>query len=473
MAGSRKKKSFADFFHSIQNDIYAFCKAMGFEPTHQQRQLLDAVQAAADGKGGRRIAVKSGQGPGKTTVSGIVGLWLLIREPYTKLLITAPTMRQCKDVWLAEAKQSLRRADPRLSAIFNITGTGIGVCGQKQNEWGCLLLTATNSESLQGQHRKDMHLIVEEASGVPREFIEQFKGTLSNPNAIFIQIGNPNTRDCGFFDCFNSQRDKWVTFGWNAEDTPASPWFDPQRNKDLEDEFGRDSDVYRVRVLGEFPHADPNCVVSSEDVEKCMDRKLMVPMSKLSGVKQFGMDFARFGGDESVVVRRSGLAVVEKFWRARIDPNDAVDLAFRMQSDARWKDADTMYVADAGGMGQGVMRNFHQAGKQICEFHNGSKSGKRDYDNRITEAYFSLAKLIRNHGCYLPRDNRLIQQLSGRQYYTTRKGKLILETKDEFIKRTGESPDRADGVVLAFFEGAIATGTVATQESSNRIGVRR
>ena len=461
MARSRRAREFGDFYAAISNDIYAFARACRFDPTPQQRELLDAVQRALNGTGSRRIAVKSGQGPGKSTSSGVVGLYLQLLSPWTKLLVTAPTMRQCKDVWLAEVKQTLRRADPKIQQLFNITGTGIGVCGQKQNEWGTLLLTASRAENLQGQHRKDMHVIVEEASGVPREFIEQFKGTLSNPNAIFIQIGNPNTRDCNFFDCFNSQRHKWATYTWNAEDTPASEWFDPQRNRDLEEEFGRDSDVYRIRVLGEFPHADPNCVMSSEDIERIMDRKLMIPMSQLNSRRQFGIDFARFGGDESVILRRAGNAIVQRWWRARVDPNDVVDLAFKMQHDARWRDEQTWFVGDAGGMGQGVMGNFHRAGKQIVEFHNGGKSNERDYENKITQAWFNMAKLVRSRECYLPRDNRLIHQLSARQYFTTKKGKLVLESKDDYMKRGHESPDRADAAVLAFWNNVIATGTVS------------
>lgn len=470
---SRGARQFDGFYRTISSDIYAFCKACKIEPTHQQKDLFDAVMRALNKTGSARIAVKSGQGPGKTTSSVVVALFLMLRDPWSKIIVTAPTMRQCKDVWLAEAKRVLRRADPFIQRLFTITGTGIGVCNQKQNEWGTLLMTATKSEALQGQHAEDMHVIAEEASGIPREFIEQFKGTLSNPNAIFLQIGNPNTRDCSFFDCFTAQRHKWACYTWNAEDTPASSWFDPQRNVDLEEEYGRDSDVYRIRVLGEFPHADPNCVMSSEDVDKCMERDLVIPMSRLSRVKQFGMDLARFGGDESTIFRRSGEAIVQRWWQSRVDPNYVVNRAFRMQADARWKDKDVAFVVDAGGMGQGVMNNFHEAGKFIDEFHFGGKAHLPDFGNRITEAYFQLAKKVSKQKCYIPRDNLLLRQLTSRQYFTNTKGKLVLESKDDFMKRGHESPDRADGCVLAMYDGVIADGNILTDfADSNIAGIR-
>lgn len=473
MRQSRRAREFGDFYATVSSDIYAFARACKFDPTHQQIQLFDAIMRAVNGTGSRKIAVKSGQGPGKTTASGLVGLWLQIRDPYTKLIVTAPTMRQCKDVWLAEARQTIRMADPVLSQIYTFTGTGIGILGHKPSEWGTLLLTASRPENLQGQHRKNMHVIAEEASGIQRSFIEQFKGTLSNPNAIFLQIGNPNTRDCNFFDCFNSQRKKWVTFTWNAEETPASEWFDPQRNKDLEEEFGRDSDVYRIRVLGEFPHADPNCVMSSEDIEKVMEKKRMLLAAKLgNGRKQIGLDFARYGGDENVVIRRSGNAVVEYWWRSRIDPNRAVDLAFKMQAHAGWSNHETKYVADAGGMGQGVMDRFYQANKTVHEFHSNHAASLMDYDNAITQGWFGLAKLVRTGHCYLPLDNQLLHQLSSRQYFTTKKGRLVLESKDDYMKRGHDSPDRADGTVMAFWDNVEIPTKVIRAGSSKRVGLR-
>lgn len=471
---SKAARQFGVLYEQVSEDIYKFCQAMNFEATHQQSQLLDAVQLASIGKGDTRIAVKSGQGPGKTTTSALVGMWLSLIDPFSKVVVTAPTMRQCKDVWLAECKQLMRRADPRLAELFKFTGTGYGVCGYPKDEWGCLLITATKAENAQGQHRKDMHLIEEEASGISREIDEQFKGTMSNPNAIVLKIGNPNTRDCAFFDCFHSLREMWDCFTWNAEETPASEWFDPARNKQIEEEYGRDSDVYRVRILGEFPHADPNCVLSSEEVQAVMDRRLMVPASKIvrptgEQIRQFGIDLARFGGDENVIMRRKGNAILEWTFAAHQDPNDTVDQAFEMQDRAGWSDRDTIYVFDAGGIGQGVAGNFHRARKRVVEFHFGGRSGKRDYENKITRAWFQMAKVIRGEGpCYIPFDHRLLQQLSTRQYFTTRKGKLVLETKDEYMKRGHDSPDRADGCVLAFWEQHAGEGRVETRDGSGR-----
>jgi phage terminase large subunit len=445
---------------------------MGFNPTFQQAQLLQAIQ---DGK--RRIAVRSGQGPGKTTASAVVGGWLMLRDPYCRVVVTAPTMKQCKDVWLAEFRNRLREGNPSLSRLFHVTNTQIGVCGNRANDWGCLLVTSNKPENAQGQHNKNLHLICEEASGIPREIIEQYEGTLTNPGALFLQVGNPNTRDCAFFDSFHKDLHRWTCLHWNAEETPESEWFSHSRNELFAEKFGRDSDAYRIRVLGEFPLADPDCLMSDDQVRAVMgNKRLLVPSSQIINpaigrpAKQFGLDFARYGGDESTVYRRQGNAVMEWQRYSHIEPADVARSAFEMQRKAFWSDRETHYAADAGGMGQGVMHVFYEARKNIHEFHNGARAHDIDYDNKITEAYFNVARLVKERQCYLPHDEVLLRQLTTRRYFTTKKGKLSLESKDDYIKRGFESPDRADGLAVCLYDQIIDRGGVA-QAGSSRVPV--
>ncbi|MCP4897896.1 MAG: hypothetical protein GY906_13065 [bacterium] len=466
-------RQFEPLYRKWRGSIFEFIRAFNFEPTDQQAGLLKLVQNAADGTGSKWIACKSGQGPGKTTISVFIGLWRAIRAIDAMTVVSAPTMRQVKDVWLAEARRRMETAHPLLKRFIDVTKSKV-VIGNRP-DWGVKTVTATRPENAQGLHQDNMSVILEEASGIPRELVEQFKGTLTNEDQLFLLIGNPNTRDCSFFDCFNSQRHLWDCLTFNAEDSPIVAAANIAR---LEDEFGRDSDVFRIRVLGEFPFSDPNCVMSSEELEKVMVKALLYKMalikrrlgSKYAAAKQFGLDFARFGGDENVIYRRQGEALVEFGFWPHTDPNDVVDKAFAMQAEAGWSNNDTWYVPDAGGMGQGVMKNFSRASKKHIEFHNEGRPGDKQYANRITEAWFQLARKARRVACYLPRDPRLIQQLSTRQYYTTRKGQLILETKDEYMKRGHTSPDRADGAVLAMYDELMATSRISGADSSRRVG---
>jgi hypothetical protein len=95
----------------------------------------------------------------------------------------------------------------------------------------------------------------------------------------------------------------------------------------------------------------------------------------------------------------------------------------------------------------------------------------RAYGNKITQAWFHFARVARAENCYIPRDNRLIQQLSTRQYFTDNKGKLVLEKKDDYMKRGHDSPDRADAMVLCFWDDVEAIANFAQASESDSVGL--
>ena len=493
-----RHKHLKEFIKKCREDIFFFVEhGLNASPTWQQATIMDQVQAAqygwpvpkprlpsytdagephpenlAKGEGppaSRQIADKSGQGPGKTHASTFIALWSAMRS-IGKSVVTAPTMRQCQDVWLSEAKKVLYRAHPYFQQLFDVTATKIVVA--KDKRWAIHCITSTDEKKLQGFHDEGLTIICEEMSGIERVIIEQFQGTMSNADCLFLGIGNPNLRDCAFFDCFHSQRHNWQTYTLNAEDTAKyrPDILSPARNERLAEQYGKDSDVYRVRVLGEFPHADPNCVLTTEDLEKCTLNDLQTCAKQALHVRAIAIDFARFGGDETVIYRRVGNAIVEEAIFSRIEPVDAVAHAFAMQATAGWQNGDCWYIPDATGMGQGAMGLFYNANKLVFEFHNGGKAFRQDqYANRVTEAWFLFAEDVKNGKVYLPNDNRLIQQLAGRQYKTNLKGQLQLETKDDYCRRTEESsPDRADACVMAFYSKMLVKGVVASKGEIER-----
>jgi len=478
----RFSRQFKPLYERWRGDIRVFAReAMNFEYTWQQEELLDIVQLESwlpVEKRLKRIAVRSGQGPGKTSISVIVALWRCLRYPDALCIVTSPSMRQCKQ-WIDECSRLLKEAHPVLQKMCKTYGTKVEINGSKM--WGIRTATATRPENLQGIHEKRLTFIADEASGVAPGIIETIKGTLSNPDALFLAIGNPNTSSCEFYNFFTSQADAWHRLVFNAEDTARDyPHIvSPSRNKQLEWEYGRDSDQYRIRVLGEFPHEDPNNVMGLRDLTICTKTNMLGCASikdMLPVNKAIGIDYSRFGGDESVIAQRHGLAITKFETFVKTEPISVTDRAFAMQRDANWSDADCWFIPDAGGLGQGVMHSFHEGGKNVLEFHTQA----RPYDSAMfadlySEAWWMLRNLVREHIVRLPNDARLLKQLSTRQYYTDRKGKLKVETKDEWRKRmeVSESPDRADAIVYAFYPHIGDTGSLI-QSGGNKhtVGTR-
>lgn len=468
VADSRLVKKWKHVYPQCRDSIFTLCKYLNFAPTKQQSYILKLVQMERDlpvSKRKKRIAVKSGQGPGKTAISNIIATWRVLQHVNALCQVTAPTMRQAKYVWLSEYRRMISKAHPILRKFIKVTKSDVRIGGPDFPDWGIRLSTATKAENFQGIHEEHLTFLVDEASGVDREIVNTIKGTLTNDDSLLIMIGNPNTRDCAFFDCFTRFHKEWHLFTMNAEDSPI---VNKENIRKIEEEFGRNSDVFRVRVLGEFPYMDPNCVMSSEDLWRCVENDPYEAAKAAPGEKRFGMDLARYGDAESAIYRRSGLAVVENRIFVKTDPNDVVDRAFEMQARTDWNNKDCTYVVDAGGMGQGVMRNFHKSGRQVHEFHTGGSPRDPQYANKMTEAFFHVAKLAREGKMYIPNDYMLIQQLSSRLYFINKKGKIILETKDEYVKRGYESPDRADAFVMCFYPHVKAGGTLITHKGTEK-----
>lgn len=501
-------------YERIKWDIFEYAAELGFtgpinQPgglSWQQADFLQAIQIATHGFPSRRyphvtsratanlgekwLACKSGQGPGKTTASTIGGSWRTLQEPGALTMVSAPTMAQCRDVWNTELRRTLEKANPLLRDVINPTRSRVVFKGNP--DWTINFCTSTKTESSQGRHHPKMTWINEEASGIPRALCVQVEGTLSNledefggdeMNGMFINIGNPNTRDCYFFDCFNQDAHHWWTYTMNAEETPAYI-VSPERNRRLAKKYGRNSDVYRVRVLGEFPWANPNCVISSEDLMACTRtdpnecmRYGRYENGRLRLAKQIGVDFARYGNDESTVFARVGHAIVHWKTFQKVDPNVVAAYALRLRVQLGWSEKETWYVCDAGGMGQGVMATFLATNANVVEFHNGGKSSQADYFDKITEAMFELGRKVANRSIYIPNDNRLIQQLSTRQYYmddSRGKAKLRVESKEKYLERmrkeagsveTVTSPDRADGLLYCFYDQVEAVGRIAQRSA--------
>lgn len=479
---SKFARQFGPLYAVWRDDILAFARdGLNVDVTSQQRELLEIVQLESKlplDKRKKRIAVKSGQGPGKTKVSVIIALWRCLRYPDALCIVTSPSMRQCKQ-WVDECKRVVRDAHIVIQKYVKCYGTKVEINGT--DIWAIKTATASRPENLQGIHEERLTFIGDEASGIAPAIIETIQGTLSNPDALFLMIGNPNHTSCKFFDCFTSQRDLWWTLTFNAEDTARDyPHIvDPARNRALEKEYGRNSDVYRVRVLGEFPQQDPNGVMGIEDLMVCT-RTNKLGCSTILNIldinKAIGIDYARYGGDESVVVRRTGLAVTDYEVFVKRDPREVTDFAFRLQYDANWKTKDTWYIPDAGGMGQGIVHSFYEAGKNVKEFHtSGVAHDSEMFANAYSEAWWVLRSLVREHICHLPNDARLLKQLSTRQYYVDMKGRVKVESKDEWRKRMeiDESPDRADAIVMAFYPHLGQGVKMASKEKSQKtVGTR-
>ena len=75
-----------------------------------------------------KVAIKSGQGVGKTGLEAVALLWFLCCHPYPRIVATAPTKQQLHDVLWSEVSKWMSKS-PLLSEILKWTKTYIYMVG--------------------------------------------------------------------------------------------------------------------------------------------------------------------------------------------------------------------------------------------------------------------------------------------------------------------------------------------------------
>ena len=372
----------------------------------------------------------------------------LFTNPYSKVVVTSPTMHQLIDVFMGEVAKWLKRS-PLLSSLFSATKTRIFFKGAPA-EWFLAARTASTPESLAGFHADNLLFILDEASGISDDIAEVVFGALTGDNNKLLMASNP-TRNSGFFHrAFFEDRDLYYTMKVSSMDS--------QRVSDdycrrLIKQYGKDSDVVRVRVCGEFAKAESDGLIALEWVEAAMNRE-----PNYKGNLVLGVDVARFGDDETVLAARVGdSALPLKAWRKADLMTTCGRILNELERLMKKFDCGRAKInVDDSGVGGGVTDRLREVIREknlhvtVAGCNNGAKARDSHYINWGTESYFALRDRLQAGEITLPQDEELAAQLSTRKYSLTSADKLALEQKQEFKKRIGRSPDKADALVLAF-----------------------
>lgn len=452
-----RRRFFNQRIPQYRKDIVLFAQEQlkFFPDPWQERVFRDLVD-------GRMVSVKSGQGVGKTGTEAIIALWFLCCFPYAKVVATAPTKRQLNDVLWAEIDK-WRTRSPVLSRILKWTKSYVYVAGYEKR-WFATARTATRPENMQGFHEDNMLFIIDEASGVPEPIMEAILGTLSGVNNKLLMCGNPTKTSGTFYDSHTRDR---ATYRCHTVNSEKSPRTNKENIKSLERKYGRESNVFRVRVLGEFPLQEDDVFIPLSLIEKSINSEY-IPRRTPEKI-QIGCDVARFGDDKTVI----GYRVDEKldFYKkahgqdTMKTADNIVELGESLVRRYKYKYKIPVCVDDTG-VGGGVVDRLNQLKRsypdrfwwmEVIRIQFGKRIKHRYYHDSTTWMMGVLRKLIDSYEddgtpkpveIILPDDSDLVGQLSGRKYELTDQAKQKVESKEEMKKRDLPSPDEADCVLL-------------------------
>lgn len=200
---------------------------------------------------------------------------------------------------------------------------------------------------------------------------------------------------------------------------------------------------------------DPFQVIPTAWVEAAMARWQRPP--RLDPMDSIGVDVARGGADETVVARRHGMWFDEPVaYPGRQTPDGPTTAGLVI---AQLRDKAPIHV-DVIGVGAAPYDFLKQAGFQTLGVNVGvassatDRSGMLTFPNLRSELWWRMREALdpaNNTGICLPPASRLKADLTAPKWRLQGK-KIIVESREEIVKRIGRSPDYASAYLLALIE---------------------
>lgn len=414
--------------------------------TYVLNEIGSAVKNGSTVDEAIRIAIASGHGIGKTAFVAWVILWFISTREFPQIVVTSNTANQLSAKTWRELAKWHRLAINK--EWFEWTATKF-YHKQYPDTWfaSAIPWSINNSEAFAGTHEKHVLVVYDEASGIHDQIWEVTEGAMTTPGAMWLAFGNPTKNTGRFRECFGKFKHRWLTQQIDSRSAKQA------NNKQIQqwiDDYGEDSDFVRVRVRGVFPRAGSNQFIGADIVEECRKYKA----EGYEGLaKVLGVDVARFGDDQSVIIKRQGRKVHQ--------PNkyrglDLMQLASKVVEQIDEFKPDAVFI-DGVGVGAGVVDRVKQLRPSVAiiEVNAGARpSDCEKYFNKRAEMW-GLTRDFIKAGAELPDDNELCEELQSTEYGFTPKQQIQIEKKEDMKARGLSSPDVADALCLTFAENVI------------------
>jgi phage terminase large subunit len=451
-----------------------------------------------------RIAIKACHAVGKTWICGRLVPWFISCFKSSIVITTAPTNRQVETLLWGEIRKAVKRSKTRLGGSLLTKKWTI------DDDWYAMGFSpqagsgsddgAQEGSSFQGFHAKHIMIIFDEATGVPKDLYTMAEGLLTSGVTVkWICIANPTSTASEFFqickkaewhvmtiNCFDSPNMKANGFvnrsALEAEIAYLKTLPDKQRLNRIKDyekpngnllsaqwavaklyEWGFDHPLAKSKVLGEFPSKSDDVVVKWDSMQAAIAREPVYSYTK----RFIGVDVARFGDDLTVITE-----ITDNTYRGKIVSmkEEISETTGRVVSLFRSGDSgkETHIGVDTTGIGAGVysdlkeMKRLKQlpenvfiheivfGGKITHEDDEKNEELNNHYENIKAYMFDMLNEDLKNELC-MPDEEIYQDETVNILFKYSKRGHLIIESKDDYKKRRKKSPDHSDSLAIANF----------------------
>jgi hypothetical protein len=195
----------------------------------------------------------------------------------------------------------------------------------------------------------------------------------------------------------------------------------------------------------------------SKEIKEEIQRKEDIQKTKKVGRCQWGVDVARFGDDANILTRFWEKILTQEAWSKKNTAETSGIIIKRVKDfTAQYQlelTKDNRIKIDAVGVGAGVCDNLAEHGMPVIGIESAGKAFDSDtYYNIRAEMWWNAREIFERqfkegNVISIPNDPELIEDLTGMKYKTKMDGRILVEDKNEYKKRSGRSPDKGDSAV--------------------------
>lgn len=277
-----------------------------------QEKVLDHIgEKIRAGETKVYVAVASGNGVGKTTITAWLEIWFLCCYVNSKSITTSARFSQLiGTTWM----NVIMWVDKfKYKPIFQLDAQARKLIVANKSTWygEPKSWNSAKPESFQGEHRSCQKITLDEASGIDDALFETLLGARMTQGEIkiFLFFGNLTRNTGAFYDMFYKSKDE--DFLRLHVDVREVSFSDKKEIQKIIDEYGELSDEFRVRVQGLPPLKSDGSFFSPADIDSALRSFGNIPERSPESPVVIGVDVATGEGEDFTViaVRRDNIVL--------------------------------------------------------------------------------------------------------------------------------------------------------------------
>lgn len=394
-------------------------------------------------------AIKTGNRCGKTMMMAIIALYGVTTRIPIKVCALSTTSGQMGDAFWSELRLWFYRLPVPMQERYVLNSEKLYLNEPSQEIFITQKSAALDKlESLQGLHSDNFWLLCDESSGIEDRVFEYLDGNIASLGGKMLLCGNPIKSTGRFYRAFNELSDNYYT---QTVNTLTIEGIDHRYLEQMRAEHGETSNVWRYKILGEFPIDEDDVLIPQYLIQESWttdepDKNNRYPV-------YWGLDPAGQGNDAAALAKRQGFQLLDKIklLQGKTDSTDIINwIEQEYKRTLPHLYPDRIFV-DSNGLGAATYDRLRDLGYPVVAVNTSrSPDNKNRFRTMRSELWWRMREWFRSARVTQPKDLDLLKELIGVKYAITTTGQIDIEGKPETKKRIGRSPDRADSLMITF-----------------------